>query len=135
MYFNFLQLPVIFLLHYFLFFSFSKLLLKSFLRFFSNKPILLVVGDLQVATNKREDNKGKFYLGKVNIRVRGRKREQLYSYFFAISFLFLIVLPSSEHYPRLQKRNTAFLCFLRQGQYNEETSHPIHLAAQLKAKS
>ena len=57
---------------------------------------------------KREDKKGKCYLVKVNIRARGRKREWPHSYFLAISFIFFIVLPSSEHYPRLYKRNTAF---------------------------
>ena len=33
--------------------------------------------------------------------------------FLTIYFIFLPVLPSSEHYPGLYKRNTAFFCFLR----------------------
>ena len=57
---------------------------------------------------KREDKKGKCYLVKVNIIVRERKRERPHSYFLAISFIFFFVLPSSEHYPRFYKRNTAF---------------------------
>ena len=88
-----------------LFFSFAKLQLKFFPQFFNDKPILLIADDLQ-GPIKREEQKGKCYLVKVNVRVRGRKMEQLYSSFLAISFIFVIVLPSSEHYPRLQKRDT-----------------------------
>ena len=38
------------------------------------------------------------------------------------SLFFLIVLHSSEHYPGFYKWNTAFFCFVRLRQYNEETS-------------
>ena len=40
------------------------------------------------------------------------KRKWLYSFLLAISFIFLIVQNSSEHYPRFYKWNTAFFCFL-----------------------
>ena len=54
----------------------------------------------------------------MNIRVRGKeKREWLYGYFLAISFIFLIVLHSLEYYPRFYKQNTSFSWFLRLGFY------------------
>ena len=89
--------------------------------FLNDNPMLLVVDDLQL----KEDKNGKCLLIKVYTRqeLEKGKREWLYRYFLIISFFSLLFC--TVHNTIQDSTNgidTAFFCFLRLGQYNEETS-------------